>query len=92
MNKTELINAAAKETALKKADVEKVVNAVIDNIQKTLMGGDKVQVIGFGTFEAKKRPARVARNPRTGVSIQVEESVAVAFKASNVLKDKLNGK
>jgi DNA-binding protein HU-beta len=90
MNKTELIAAVAKEAGLKKVDAEKAVAAVLNTIESELKAGNKVQLIGFGTFEAKVRPARVARNPRTGESIQVEASKAPTFKASKVLKDALN--
>ncbi len=90
MNKTELIAAVAKATELKKVDADKAVNAVISTIQKTLKKGEKVQLIGFGTFESRKRPARVARNPRTGAEIKVKASKAPAFKASKAFKDQLN--
>ena len=92
MNKTELIAAVAKATEMKKVDADKAVNAVLTTIQKTLKKGEKVQLIGFGTFEAKKRPARTARNPRTGAEIKVPASKAPTFKASKVFKDELNKK
>ncbi len=92
MNKTELVAAVAKETELKKADAEKAVNAVLKVVQAQLKAGEKVQLIGFGTFEAKKRPARTARNPRTGAEIKVPASKAPTFKASKVFKDELNKK
>ncbi|HHT15834.1 MAG: HU family DNA-binding protein [Christensenellales bacterium] len=90
MNKTELIAAVAKEAGLKKVEAERAVSAVLNTIESELKAGNKVQLIGFGTFEAKDRPARVARNPRTGESIQVAASKAPVFKASKVLKDALN--
>lgn len=90
MNKTELIAAVAKETELKKVDADKAVNAVITTIQKALKEGEKVQLIGFGTFESKERPARTARNPRTGEEIKVKASKAPTFKASKAFKDQLN--
>ena len=90
MNKTELITAVAKATELKKVDADKAVNAVISTIQETLKKGEKVQLIGFGTFESRKRPARVARNPRTGEEIKVKASKAPVFKASKAVKDQLN--
>lgn len=90
MNKTELISAVAKATELKKVDADKAVNAVITAIQDTLKKGEKVQLIGFGTFESKKRPARMARNPRTGEEIKVKASKAPTFKASKAFKDELN--
>lgn len=92
MNKTELIAAVAKETELKKADADKAVNALLKVVQAQLKAGEKVQLIGFGTFEAKKRPARTARNPRTGAEIKVPASKAPTFKASKVFKDELNKK
>ena len=92
MNKTELIAAVAKATEMKKVDADKAVNAVLTTIQKTLKKGEKVQLIGFGTFEAKKRPARTARNPRTGAEIKVKASKAPTFKASKAFKDSLNTK
>ena len=90
MNKTELITAVAKATEMKKADAEKAVNATIEAIQEALKKDEKVQLIGFGTFEARKRPARIARNPRTGKEINVAASRAPAFKASKAFKDSLN--
>jgi len=90
MNKTELITAVAKATEMKKADAEKAVNATIETIQEALKKDEKVQLIGFGTFEARKRPARIARNPRTGEEIKVAASRAPAFKASKAFKDSLN--
>ena len=92
MNKTELIAAVAKETELKKVEAEKAINAVLNTVQKALKDGEKVQLIGFGTFEAKKRPARMARNPRTGEEIKVSASKAPTFRASKVFKDELNKK
>ena len=90
MNKTELISAVAKEAGLKKSDAENAVVAVLNTIENELKVGNKVQLIGFGTFEAKDRPARVARNPRNGDPIKVAASKAPVFKASKVLKDALN--
>lgn len=90
MNKTELILAVQEATQLKKKDAEAAVVAVIDTVKETLKKGEKVQLIGFGTFEAKDRPARVARNPRTGEEIKVKASKAPVFKASKALKDELN--
>ncbi len=90
MNKTELIAAVAKASGLKKADAEKAVNEVGKTIISVLKKGEKVQVIGFGTFESRKRPARIARNPRTGEEIKVRASKAPAFKASKAFKKELN--
>ncbi|MGI6214530.1 MAG: HU family DNA-binding protein [Christensenellales bacterium] len=90
MNKTELIAAVAKQAELKKVDAEKAVNSVIDIVKEQLKQGEKVQLIGFGTFEAKDRAARVARNPRTGEEINVPASKAPSFKASKAFKEELN--
>lgn len=90
MNKTELTAALAAKTGLAKKDAEKALNAFVDVITETLAKGDKVQVVGFGTFDVKDRPARVARNPRTGEEIKIEASKAPAFKAGKALKDSVN--
>lgn len=90
MNKTELIAAVAQAAEMKKVDAEKAVNAFASVIENELKAGQKVQLIGFGTFEAKERPARVGRNPRTGKELKVPASKAPVFKASKVLKDALN--
>ena len=92
MNKSELVAAVAKGAGLKKVDAEKALNTVIETVVATLKKGEKVQLIGFGTFESKKRPARVARNPRTGEEIKVPASKAPTFKASKTFKDTLNKK
>ena len=89
MNKTELIAAVAEKTELSKKDSEKVVNAVFDTITETLAGGEKVQLVGFGTFEVRERAEKVARNPRTGESIKVEATKVPAFKAGAALKAKV---
>ena len=90
MNKSELVAAVQEATQLKKKDAEAAVVAFVDTIIEALKKGEKVQLIGFGTFESKKRPARVARNPRTGEEIKVEASKAPVFKASKALKDEMN--
>ncbi len=90
MNKSELVAAVQEATQLKKKDAEAAVVAFVDTIKEALKKGEKVQLIGFGTFESKKRPARVARNPRTGEEIKVEASKAPVFKASKALKDEMN--
>ncbi len=92
MNKSELVAAVQKATELKKKDAEAAVVAFVDTVKGALKKGEKVQLIGFGTFEAKKRPARVARNPRTGQEIKVKASKAPTFKASKAFKDTLNTK
>ena len=90
MNKSELTAALAEATGFSKKDSEKALNAVIDVISAELVKGGKVQVVGFGTFEVKSRPARKARNPRTGEEIKIGASKAPAFKAGKTLKDAVN--
>ena len=90
MNKGELVAALAAKTELSKKDSEAALNALIDVIGDSLVKGEKVQLIGFGTFETKNRPARVARNPRTGAEVKIAASKAPAFKAGKALKDKVN--
>ena len=91
MNKSELTAALAAKTGLAKKDAEKALNAVVDVITETLTAGDKVQIVGFGSFEVKERPARTARNPRTGEEIEIEASKAPVFKAGKALKTTING-
>ena len=90
MNKTELIAAITEKTGFTKKDAEKALNAVVDVITEALQKGEKVQIVGFGSFEVKDRPARVARNPRTGEEITIEASKAPVFKAGKALKDIVN--
>ena len=90
MNKTELIVALAQKAEITKKDAEKAVNAFVDVVGAALKDGEKVQLVGFGTFEAKERPARVARNPRTGEEITIEASKTASFKVGKALKDSLN--
>ena len=87
MNKTELIAALSKKTEISKRDAEIFTGAFIETITETLKRDDKVQIIGFGTFEVKERAARKARNPRTGEEIDVAASKTLVFKAGKVLKD-----
>ena len=89
MNKTELIAAVAAKTELKKKDAECAVAAVFDAISAELAKGGKVQLIGFGSFDVKKRKARTGRNPRTGKSIKISASKYPVFKAGKALKDKV---
>lgn len=91
MNKTDLVNVIAQETDVKKKDVETVVNATFDAIVAALKEGDKVQLIGFGTFEVKDVAEREGRNPATGEKINIAASKKPAFSASKVLKDTVNG-
>lgn len=91
MNKTDLVNVIAQETEVKKKDIETVVNATFDAIIAALKEGDKVQLIGFGTFEVKDVAAREGRNPATGETITIAASKKPSFSASKVLKDTVNG-
>ena len=87
MNKTELIAATAERAGLTKKDAERAVNAAIDAVIAALVAGEKVQIAGFGGFEAKKREARTGRNPFTKETIQIPATRVPAFKASKTLKD-----
>ncbi len=89
MNKSDLISQVAEKAGLKKVDAEKAVNAIFDSIGEALKEGDKVQLIGFGTFETRERSARVGRNPQTGTEIQIPASKVPAFKPGSGLKDLL---
>ena len=92
MNKTQLIDVVATATDLKKKDAEAAVAATLDAIVEALVAGDKVQIIGFGSFELKERAAREGRNPKNPTeTIRIPASKAVSFSASKVLKEKVNG-
>ena len=91
MTKTDLVNVVAAETNCSKKDVEAVVNAALNAVANALKDGDKVQLIGFGTFEVKEAAEREGRNPKTGETIKIEASKRPAFSASKVLKDMVNG-
>ena len=90
MNKTQLIDVVAKEANLKKKDAEAAINAFLSTIETALSEGEKVQLVGFGTFEVKERAAREGHNPFTGEKIQIAASKNAAFSASKALKDSLN--
>jgi DNA-binding protein HU-beta len=90
MNKAELTAAIVKKTGFTKKDAEKALGAITDVIADALAKGDKVQIVGFGSFEVRKRPARIARNPRTGQQIKIAASKAPVFKAGKGLKDSVN--
>ena len=87
MNKTELINAVALSADVSKKEAEAVITAALDAITAALKEGDKVQLVGFGSFEVKKRAARVGRNPKTKEAIEIPASVVPVFKAGKALKD-----
>jgi len=87
VNKAEFITAIAERTDLTKKDIEKVVSAYSDVVIDSLKSGDKVQLVGFGTFEVRERSARTAKNPQTGATIQVEASKVPAFRVGKAFKD-----
>ena len=87
MNKTELINAVAEKAGLSKKAAEAAVNATLSAITEGLKTEEKVQLVGFGSFEVKKRAARVGRNPKTNATIEIPASVVPVFKAGKALKD-----
>ena len=91
MNKQELISAIAQNAEITKADAGKALAATIDAITKAMAKGDKVQLVGFGTFEVRERAARTGKNPRTGEAIKIAASKVPAFKAGKALKDTING-
>jgi len=90
MNKTELVAAIAAKTELSKKDSEKALKAFIDVVTEELKKGDKVQLVGFGTFEVSERAAREGRNPQTGKSMKIAASKAPKFKAGKALKETIN--
>lgn len=90
MNKTELVAAIAEKTGLSKKDSEKAVSAVLESIIETVAAGDKVQVVGFGTFEVRDRAERTGRNPRTKEEIIIPASKLPVFKAGKAFKEKVS--
>lgn len=90
MNKTELVAAIAEKSELSKKDSEKALKAFIDTVTDELKKGEKIQLVGFGTFEVAERPAREGRNPRTGETMPIAASKAPKFKAGKALKDMVN--
>ena len=92
MNKTDLIAAIAAKTGETKKSAEASVNAFVDVITESLVEGDKVQLVGFGSFEVRKRAARKGRNPQTKEEIKIPASKAPVFKAGKALKDLVNKK
>lgn len=87
MNKTELIKAVSEKAELTQKDAAKVLDAVLETITETLANNDKVQIIGFGTFEVRERAARKGRNPQTGEEIEIPATKAPAFKPGKELKE-----
>ena len=90
MNKTELITAMAEQAELSKKDAEKALKAFVDIIGEELTKGEKVQLVGFGTFEVSERPEREGRNPQTGEAMKIAASKSPKFKAGKALKDMMN--
>ena len=90
MNKTELVAAIAEKSELSKKDSEKALKAFIDTVTEELKKGEKIQLVGFGTFEVSERAAREGRNPQTGETMKIEASKSPKFKAGKALKDAIN--
>ena len=90
MNKTELVAAVAEKAEISKKDADSAVNAVIESIIEAVASKDKVQIVGFGTFEARERKEKIGKNPRTGEEIKTAASVVPAFKAGKAFKDATN--
>ena len=87
MNKMELIQEVSERAGLAKKDAEKALNALLDTVADTLASGDKVQLVGFGSFETKAREARTGRNPKTKEPIEIPATKVPVFKAGKALKD-----
>ncbi len=90
MNKTQLVEAVALKTSLKKKDAEAAVSAVLEAVSEALVAGDKVQIVGFGTFDVKERAAREGHNPATGAKITIPAAKHPVFSASKALKESVN--
>ena len=90
MNKAELVAAIAAKTELSKKDSEKALKAFTEVVAEELKKGEKITLVGFGTFEVAKRAARTGRNPQTGKEMKIEASKAPKFKAGKSLKDEIN--
>ena len=90
MNKTELIAAIAEQAEISKKDAEKALKAFVDVVTEQLKEGEKVQLVGFGTFEVSERAAREGRNPKTGEAMTIAASRTPKFKAGKALKDQVN--
>ncbi|MBQ3600690.1 MAG: HU family DNA-binding protein [Lachnospiraceae bacterium] len=90
MNKAELVAAIAEKTELSKKDSEKALKAFVDVVTEELIKGEKIQLVGFGTFEVSERAAREGRNPQTGATMTIPASKSPKFKAGKALKDVIN--
>ncbi|HEY8552595.1 MULTISPECIES: HU family DNA-binding protein [Thermaerobacter] len=87
MNKPELVNAIAEKTGLNKKDSERAVNAFVESVSEALAKGEKVSLVGFGTFEVRTRQARTGRNPRTGQTLTIPAAKVPAFKPGKQLRE-----
>ena len=92
MNKQELITAVAEQAELSQKDAEAAISALIQTIEGALKKGDKVQLVGFGSFEVRERAARTGRNPQTGAEMKIDAAKVPTFKAGKAFKDLVNGK
>lgn len=90
MNKAELVGSVAEKAEVTKRDAEKVITAVFDVVEEALAKGEKVQLVGFGTFEVRDRAARTGRNPQTGEEIQIAATRVPAFRAGKSLRDSIS--
>ena len=90
MKKVELIESVAEKAGLTKADAGRAVDAMVASITEALVKGDRVPLVGFGTFATSKRAARTGRNPQTGATVKIPARTAVTFKAGSALKDRVN--
>ena len=92
MNKTQLIAAVAEKAGMTKKDVEKAISATLETVKETVAKGDKVAVVGFGTFEPRARKARTGLNPQTGKKVKIKADTVPAFKAGKAFKEAVNVK
>lgn len=90
MNRAELVAAVAKKAEFSKKDADTAVKAIIDSIKEALVNGEKIQLVGFGTFEVRERKEREGRDPRTGKTIKIAASKVPAFKAGKAIKEEIN--
>ena len=91
MNKADLVKSMAEKSSLTRIDAEKALNAFVESVEEVLAQGDKVQLVGFGSFEVRKRAERKGRNPQTKAEITIKASKAPVFKVGKALKDMVNG-
>jgi len=91
MNKAELVKSMAEKGDITKADAEKALNAFIESVEEALVNGDKVQLVGFGSFEVRERAERKGRNPQTNEEITIKASKTPVFRVGKALKDMVNG-